>query len=169
MPRLDLLSVHQILPADATSGGSTSCRCQDSTSRLSIKFRLREGTGGILQAFIIPTVSPKSCMSLSHRVSAAREVSKLTLLAHTHSNVQTHSYVQDCHVAEKDTHTQYLQPPKPRISCKFSRWHVLVLLARFSVIHLAFKQILVLKEGPFSMPSLSLLQPSSSHPHCLCP
>jgi hypothetical protein len=44
-------------------------RCQDATSRLSIKFKVREGTSGVLQAFIIPSITPKACVSVSHKAS----------------------------------------------------------------------------------------------------
>lgn len=47
-----------------------TCRCQDSTSRLSIKFKVREGVQGALQAFVIPNITPKSCVVVSHKVRA---------------------------------------------------------------------------------------------------
>ncbi len=44
-------------------------RCQDATSRLSIKFKVREGKdNGSLLAFIIPNISPKHSISVSHKV-----------------------------------------------------------------------------------------------------
>ncbi|GAX76228.1 hypothetical protein CEUSTIGMA_g3672.t1 [Chlamydomonas eustigma] len=57
-------------PPDPENGNLTlaTYRCQDSTSRLSVKFKVREGTGGILQAFVIPNISPKTCVSVSHKI-----------------------------------------------------------------------------------------------------
>ncbi|KAF5828117.1 hypothetical protein DUNSADRAFT_18178, partial [Dunaliella salina] len=56
-------------PVTPGCGSSTlaTYRCQESTSRLSIKFKLREGVSGTLQAFVIPNISPKVCMGVSHR------------------------------------------------------------------------------------------------------
>jgi len=57
-------------PPDEDNGSLTlaTYRCQDSTSRLSIKFKVREGAQGVLQAFIIPNISPKTCVSVTHKI-----------------------------------------------------------------------------------------------------
>lgn len=36
-------------------------RCQESTNRLSIKFKAREGVAGRILAYIIPAIPPKTC------------------------------------------------------------------------------------------------------------
>eukprot|EP00882_Tetradesmus_deserticola_P033973 GHRQ01038857.1.p1 GENE.GHRQ01038857.1~~GHRQ01038857.1.p1 ORF type:complete len:302 (-),score=65.21 GHRQ01038857.1:103-921(-) len=38
-----------------------ACRCQESTNRLSIKFKAREGNPGKVTAYIIPAMPPKTC------------------------------------------------------------------------------------------------------------
>lgn len=57
-------------PPDEANGCLTlaTYRCQDATSRISVKFNVREGQSGILQAFIIPNVTPKTCVSVSHKI-----------------------------------------------------------------------------------------------------
>jgi hypothetical protein len=55
-------------PPDPAVGSATlaTYRCQDSTSRLAIKFRAREGQPGSLRAFPIPAVPPKTCRVVEH-------------------------------------------------------------------------------------------------------
>mmetsp|Transcript_18765 Transcript_18765/g.40356 ORF Transcript_18765/g.40356 Transcript_18765/m.40356 type:complete len:735 (+) Transcript_18765:308-2512(+) len=57
-------------PPDEANGNMTlaTYRCQDATSRITVKFKVREGKSGSLQAFIIPNISPKTCVSVSHRI-----------------------------------------------------------------------------------------------------
>lgn len=57
-------------PPDDSNGNMTlaTYRCQDATSRISVKFKVREGLSGSLQAFVLPNVTPKTCVSVSHRI-----------------------------------------------------------------------------------------------------
>ncbi|KAG1679963.1 hypothetical protein FOA52_007027 [Chlamydomonas sp. UWO 241] len=57
-------------PPDEPNGNLTlaTYRCQDATSRISVKFKVREGKPGTLTAFIIPNVSPKTAVSVTHRI-----------------------------------------------------------------------------------------------------
>ena len=43
-------------------------RCQDSTSRLAVKFKVREGRAAALSAFVIPAITPKVCVSVKHGI-----------------------------------------------------------------------------------------------------
>ncbi|GFH06075.1 uncharacterized protein HaLaN_00644, partial [Haematococcus lacustris] len=57
-------------PPDEANGNLTlaTYRCQDATSRLHVKFKVQEGTSGVLQAFVIPSITPKTCVAVSHKV-----------------------------------------------------------------------------------------------------
>ncbi|MEW5302522.1 MAG: hypothetical protein WDW36_005300 [Sanguina aurantia] len=59
-------------PTDVANNNMTlaTYRCQDSTCRLSIKFKVREGRSSVLQAFIIPQIAPKTCVSVRHQIKA---------------------------------------------------------------------------------------------------
>lgn len=41
--------------------------CQDATNRLTICFKAQEGQAGVLQAFVIPAIPPKTCSVVQHR------------------------------------------------------------------------------------------------------
>ncbi|KAL6757581.1 bardet-biedl syndrome 7 protein [Haematococcus lacustris] len=57
-------------PPDEANGNLTlaTYRCQDATSRLHVKFKVQEGTSGVLQAFVIPSITPKTCVAVSHKI-----------------------------------------------------------------------------------------------------
>lgn len=43
-------------------------RCQESTSRIEIKFKAKEGVAGQLQIMILPNVTPKICQNYTHQI-----------------------------------------------------------------------------------------------------
>mgnify|MGYP001806850331 CR=1 FL=1 len=43
-------------------------RCQDSTNRLAVKFKVREGRSAALSAFVLPAISPKACVVVRHTI-----------------------------------------------------------------------------------------------------
>ncbi|GLC59925.1 hypothetical protein PLESTB_001554700 [Pleodorina starrii] len=57
-------------PPDEANGNLTlaTYRCQDSTNRLAVKFKVREGRSSSLSAFVIPAISPKACAVLRHTI-----------------------------------------------------------------------------------------------------
>lgn len=58
-------------PPDEANGNLTlaTYRCQDATSRLAVKFKVREGSKpATLTAFVIPQITPKSCVSMRHTI-----------------------------------------------------------------------------------------------------
>lgn len=59
-------------PSDASKGSKVlaTFRCQEPTRRMQIKVRTTEGadTSGVLTAYVVPQVSPKTSMSIKHTV-----------------------------------------------------------------------------------------------------
>ncbi|KXZ55148.1 hypothetical protein GPECTOR_3g298 [Gonium pectorale] len=57
-------------PPDETNGNLTlaTYRCQDSTNRLAVKFKVREGRAASLSAFVLPAISPKACVCVRHTI-----------------------------------------------------------------------------------------------------
>ncbi|GIL85198.1 hypothetical protein Vretimale_10813 [Volvox reticuliferus] len=57
-------------PPDEVNGNLTlaTYRCQDSTNRLAVKFKVREGKSASLSAFVIPAISPKAAVVLRHTI-----------------------------------------------------------------------------------------------------
>ncbi|KAG2424531.1 hypothetical protein HXX76_014412 [Chlamydomonas incerta] len=57
-------------PPDEANGNLTlaTYRCQDSTNRLAVKFKVREGRSASLSAFVLPAISPKACVVVRHTI-----------------------------------------------------------------------------------------------------
>eukprot|EP00198_Chlamydomonas_reinhardtii_P000372 XP_001689707.1 bardet-biedl syndrome 7 protein [Chlamydomonas reinhardtii] len=57
-------------PPDEANGNLTlaTYRCQDSTNRLAVKFKVREGRSAALSAFVLPAISPKACVVVRHTI-----------------------------------------------------------------------------------------------------
>lgn len=85
-------------------------RCQESTSRIEIKFKAREGMASQLQIMILPNVTPKICQTYTHQLkplclhrklpNEPDNISNLPMcevtLSGQFSNADIHSWLQSC-------------------------------------------------------------------------
>ncbi|KAG2493069.1 hypothetical protein HYH03_008732 [Edaphochlamys debaryana] len=69
-------------PPDESNGNLTlaTYRCQDSTNRLAVKFKVREGRPSSLSAFVIPAISPKACLVVRHTIKPLCLHSRITAM-----------------------------------------------------------------------------------------